>query len=490
MARSRGYKLLPVRFARLPEPPRTILVTSDAGEYAFLSEAEFREFVEGRLGSESKLYQDLRARHFLIEADREPYLDLLAAQYRTRKSFLRCGPSLHIFVVTLRCDHSCSYCQVSRQTPGAAKYDMSPETMHHAVARLFESPSQQLTVEFQGGEPAIAFDVVKRLVELIETRNEKEQRDLRFVLASTLHLLTDEMLAFCRDRKINLSTSLDGPAFIHNANRPNPTRDSHERTVEAIARARSIVGAENVSALTTLTRLSLQHPHEIIDAYVELGFRSIFLRPLSPYGFALRSSRHTGYAMSEFLTFHRKALDYLLELNRSGIVIDEAYTSILLNSILTPFPTGYVDLRSPSGAGLGALVYNYDGRVYCSDEGRMVAESGDDRFVLGTVDQPYRSLIMSTAMQWLLASGVSEALPGCADCAFLPYCGADPVYHASRQGDPIGHRPTSEHCRKHTGLFETIFGYLARRDADVIRIFLAWMTRRSPAELARAGYMP
>lgn len=43
------------------------------------------------------------------------------------------------------------------------------------------------------------------------------------------------------------------------------------------------------------------------------------------------------------------------------MAIEEAYASILLGHILTPFPTGYVDLRSPAGAGLGAIVYNMMG---------------------------------------------------------------------------------------------------------------------------------
>jgi His-Xaa-Ser system radical SAM maturase HxsB len=486
----RPYELLPFRFARLASGQGTVLVTSEVGEYAFLADQQFRDFVGRRLRAGDNLYRDLRSRHFLVESGADPHLDLIAAQYRTRKSFLRWGPSLHIFVVTLRCDHSCLYCQVSRRSPDAARFDMSTDTIGHAVARLFESRSPTITVEFQGGEPALAFGRVESLVQMIEERNVSERRSIRFTLASTLHALTEGMLQFCREHNICLSTSLDGPAFIHNANRPNAAHNSYERTVEAINRARSIVGTENVSALTTLTRLSLKHPKEIIDTYVSLGFRSIFLRPLSPYGFALRSARKTGYPMSDFVSFYRTALDYLIELNKKGVTIDEAYSTVLLNHILTPFPTGYMDLRSPAGTGLGTLVYNYDGRVYASDEGRMVAETGDDRFVLGTVDQPYRTLMTSEAMQWLLASGVAESLPGCSDCAFVPYCGSDPVYHASRQGDPVGHRPTSDFCGKHMGLFEVLFGRLARRDPDVMRVFLAWISRLTPAQVSRAGYMP
>src|SRR5262249_8386551 len=37
-------------------------------------------------------------------------------------------------------------------------------------------------------------------------------------------------------------------------------------------------------------------------------------------------------------------------------------------------PIFYVDLRNPAGIGLGTLVYNYDGKIFASDEGRMRAE--------------------------------------------------------------------------------------------------------------------
>ena len=90
-----------------------------------------------------------------------------------------------------------------------------------------------------------------------------------------------------------------------------------------------------------------------------------------------------GYASNEFLQFYREALDYLIEVNLSGRTIDESYATLLLTRILTPFPTGYVDLQSPAAAGRNVLVYNYDGGVYVSDEGRMLAEMGDDRFRMG-----------------------------------------------------------------------------------------------------------
>jgi radical SAM protein with 4Fe4S-binding SPASM domain len=187
--------------------------------------------------------------------------------------------------------------------------------------------------------------------------------------------------------------------------------------------------------------------------------------------------------MDDFVRFYDRALAYILKLNRNGFGIMEAYTTILLTHILTPFSTGYVDLRSPAGAGLGTLVYNYDGGVYASDESRMLAAMGDETFKLGTVDQSYADFLASPALGIIRDAGVAENLPVCRDCVYVPYCGADPVHAYATQGDPLGHRPTSSHCTRHMGLFQILFRYLYEADPQVIRTFLGWVMHRPPREL-------
>ena len=178
-------------------------------------------------------------------------LEGLRAQQRTRKHFAHEPPALHIFVLTLRCDHRCHYCQVTPQPVGAAGYDMDGPTAMAALDRVFECNAEVLTIEFQGGESALAFGQLRQIVEEAERRAQAARRRVRFVMATTLHLMTDGMLAFCRDHAIELSTSLDGPKHVHDACRPNATRDSFERTVEGIARARAVCGHDRVAALAT-----------------------------------------------------------------------------------------------------------------------------------------------------------------------------------------------------------------------------------------------
>jgi His-Xaa-Ser system radical SAM maturase HxsB len=477
-----GYQLTPFRFARIPGVTETLLV-NELGEFYFMADATFRRFCNGELDSGEEVYLDLRSRHFLLDGSADYYWPYAVSQYRTRKSFLGGGPALHIFVVTLRCHHTCPYCQVSRQTTDMTSFDMSSETIRCAVDRLFEAPSRALKVEFQGGEPLLAFDLVRSIVESIEVRNVAEGRTIEYVIASTLNDVSAEQLEYCRSRKISLSTSIDGPEELHNRNRPRRGRDSFRRTLAGIRAAREVLGTDAVSALTTITREGLQRPEEIIDTYVSLGFSSIFLRPLSPYGFARLTRDRIGYSVNEFLQFYDRALAHLVRLNLEGTYIEEAYTTLLLQHILTPFPTGYVDLRSPTGAALGALIYNYDGDVYASDEGRMLAEIGDKTFRLGHVRQNYRELLESPAAKALVESGVAESLPGCCDCAFLPYCGADPVFHYAEQGDLRGHRPTSAFCQKQTALFHRLFRLLHDPRSDTVRVLTSWMSRR-PLEAA------
>lgn len=482
------YEILPFRYARLPRLPGQVLLTSAVGEYLFVSEVDFSKLKNHDLDRNSKLYRDLRTWQIVCDVERGPFLLGLEAQFRTRKHFVNEDPALHIFVLTLRCDHRCHYCQVTPQHTSACGFDMDEATADAALDLVFESQAEVLTIEFQGGESVLAFSRLCQIVERARDRAKQTGQRVRFVMSTTLHLMTDDMLAYCHNQRIELSTSLDGPQNVHNANRPNPTRDSFERTIKGITRAREVLGHDRVAALATVTRHSLPFPREIVDTYVELGFDSISLRPISPFGFAVKTEHKLGYSTEEYLRFYREALNYLIEVNLAGHTIEESYATLLLTRILTPFPTNYVDLQSPAAAGRNVLVYNYDGGVYVSDEARMLAEMGDDRFRMGSVHDSLASLRESDAMRIIQETGNAETLPVCSDCAFVSYCGADPVFHVATQNDPIGHRPTSEFCQRHTGLFHILFEFLAAQDPDVLRVFLSWMTRRSVAELSHPGY--
>lgn len=469
-----GYKLLPFKFSELDHS--RYVVTNISGEYLVASKQDIHAFVNHTLPHTSKTYIDLRARHFLTDANSRIAPDLLAIKLRTRNERLADFTSLHIFVVTLRCEHSCPYCQVSRKSEDKNAFDMSLAYADAALALALRSPAKNLKIEFQGGESLLNFDLIKHITVEAKRINVERSLDknLGFVIATNLAVVNDEILLFCKEHGIVISTSLDGPQDLHNQNRPRPGSDSHQKAIAGIARAREIIGRDKVSALMTTTESALKQVESIIDEYVDRKFTGIFLRPLSPYGFAIKTKFYRAYNTERWLNFYKKGLDYIIELNRQGIVFREYYAATILTKMLTSSDPGYVDLMSPAGIGIGAVVYNYDGAVYASDESRMLAEMDDKKFKLGNVlENSYEEIFLNDTLLEALESSFVQSVPMCTDCAFEPYCGADPVFHWGQHGDLVGRKTESEFCERNMSIFKYL---IDRMESDKFcrSLFLKW----------------
>lgn len=467
-----SYRLLPARFTRLDGD--RYVITNDVGEYVVLSRHALTALIERRLDPESSEYRALKARHFLFDETSRVALDLLALKYRTRAARLADFTSLHMFVVTLRCDHTCAYCQVSRQTTDKTAFDMRPEHADRALEFVFRSPAPAIKIEFQGGEPLLNFPLIRHIVTAAERLNSEHQRQLQFVVASNLSHIDDEILAFARDHHLHFSTSLDGPEDLHDARRALPGASSYRAAVSGIARVREALGPAAISALMTTTPDSLSRVTDIVDEYVRQDLHSIFLRSLSPYGFAVKTSLIRRYTVEDWLRFYVEGLGYVIDLNRRGYAIREELATVLLQKIFGTVGTGYVDLQSPAGLGIAGIVYNYDGAIYASDEGRMLAEMGDSTFKLGHLDSDtFETAMAADAFVALLDDTMLEGVPMCRDCAFLPYCGSDPVFHRATQADVVGHKAFSAFCAKQMGVLRHLLTLL-ESDPVARDVLMSW----------------
>ncbi len=456
-----GYQLLPFRFTLLAG--ERYVLTNAAGEFHVCDRADLTRFIDGQLDWREQLYGDLKSKHFLIDSDSGAAIDLLALKVGTKLAPLANFTGLHIFVVTLRCEHSCPYCQVSRANDDRTEFDMSEATALKSLDLVFSSPSRAIKIEFQGGESLLNLQIIEFIILEAKRRNETEKRDLQFVFATNLAVIDDRAIALAREHEILISTSLDGPADLHNRNRPRPGGNSHQKAIEGIHKVRRELGRDRVGALMTTTAASLGRVRDIVDEYIQQGFGGIFLRPLSPYGFAIKTKSYQSYGHERWLDFYFEGLDYIIELNLGGFPFIEHYASMIARKMLTPFQPGYVDLISPAGIGIGAIVYNYDGDVYASDESRMLAEMGDKTFCLGNVhSHTYAELLLSDKLLDPLETSFAGSAPMCSWCAFEPFCGADPVFHYATQGDFLGKKPLSAYCDRNMTIFR---GLIERMEA-------------------------
>lgn len=438
------------------------LLTNDLGNYLFLSKNEFSKLCNNTYIEDEKLYKKLSGKYFIVDKNKEVFIDEASLKLREHKSFLFEGTQLHIFVLTTNCNQSCVYCQASANVSQNSKKLMSMEVAEKSVDIALESPAENLSFEFQGGEPLLNFKVLKHIVNYALEKNKKLHKQISFNLVSNLTLLDDEMLKYLIENNVSISTSLDGDEYLHNKNRTYDYKSSYKIVKNQINKINNLYKNQNknlkVQAIETTTRFSLNRWKEIIDTYVTLGMNNIFIRPLTPLGRAKEQWKNIGYTAEEFLEFYKKCCNYIKTLNAEGVDIKEGHNTLFLSKILDGESINYMELRSPCGGTIGQLAYNYDGDIYTCDEGRMLAERGDDSFKLGNVyENDFNSLINNNVCSALCSASCIETLPGCSDCVYSPYCGVCPVYNYDKTGSLFDQIPGNYKCKIYKGMLDWVF---------------------------------
>ena len=481
--------LVPVRFRAIGDD---MLLTNPWGDWIFVSSADFAAMARGELEPGSPLHARLAERNFLRS---QVDVEKVAAALRHKKRFLDYGPNLHMFIVTLRCNETCVYCHASRADMDAVHTDMTPEIAEKCVDLALQSTSPSITIEFQGGEPLVAFDVLQHVVKYALQRNRAYGKDLGFTMVSNLSLMTEERMKFLVEHKVQICTSIDGPEALHNKQRVLVGGSAYFETVrwiEKINKAYIDIGLDptlyHVEALLTTTRDALDKPREIVDLFLSLGCRAIFLRPVDPFGFAQKTRAKIEYDRARYREFYRTAVEHILDLNRRGEQVLERYAAIFLTKILQGDDPNFLDIRSPGGSGIGALAYNYDGKIFTSDEGRMMHETGDDSFLIGDArTATYRGLMKHETIRALILASIREVQPDCVSCAYAPFCGVQPEHSHRTQGTLFGRMRESTLCSVHKGIQDFLFEKLREDDPGTVEILRRWTTVRERTHFVHAS---
>lgn len=446
------------------------LLTNDFGNYCSLSKDEFKELINDQNVENTEKSKELEEKGFIYNCSREEFIIKFTDYVRSMKQYIFHPTALHIFVVTTDCNGDCVYCQAKSHLSEKRGY-MTKETAKRAVDIALSSPCDNMSFEFQGGEPLMNFEIIRYIVDYTNSITKKQ---ISFNIVSNLTLLNEEMIEYIVKNNITLSTSLDGPSDVHNKNRPflRSGKGMYELVKERIM----LLNQRNIhiGAIQTTTFYSLNKSHEIIDEYVNNGMKSIFIRPLTPLGMAAERWSKIGYTPEQFSSFYRQSIEYILQLNKKGIFMSEGHARIFLRKILCQFSENYMELRSPCGAGLGQLAYYHDGNIYTCDEARMLAEMGDDIFCVGNVNtNSYEDIISSSACKAVCKASVTESLPSCNQCVYHAYCGVCPVVNYAGNLDLYEASPSNYRCRLYSGMLDVLFDMI--ENEENLHIFKTWI---------------
>ncbi len=179
-------------------------------EAELLKQLEFGGFV--RKDGFSEFY-DLRFQHHLNRYDRT-------------------GLGL-VIAPTMACNMACVYCYEEK-----TKRKMSPEVRTALVGFVEKQAKhlQNLSVDWYGGEPLLALDVIEELTKAFMEMAERYQYTYRASMVSNGYLLTPETVDRLVDWRVTfVQVTLDGPARIHDVKRPlKSKRGSFYKIIENI----------------------------------------------------------------------------------------------------------------------------------------------------------------------------------------------------------------------------------------------------------------
>jgi sulfatase maturation enzyme AslB (radical SAM superfamily) len=147
---------------------------------------------------------------------------------------------------------------------------MTPEVLDRALDAFLPHLVARSEIHFYGGEPLLAFDLIRRTVRAVETKK-GGYRKIRFGLTTNGSLITDDILRFIRDHRFRLMVSFDGLAQDRGRR-----RGSFGTLVPSLERLLSIP-AVKVETNSVFTPSTVRHLSGSIRLIHELGVEDIHL---------------------------------------------------------------------------------------------------------------------------------------------------------------------------------------------------------------------
>ena len=443
-----------------------LLVTNEVGDFQFFENGVLERYFKNELLPDE--YRQFRDLSVLVEPGADWRIASLMRRARQPQITQR-EISYLIVIPTLRCDLSCSYCQVSRAPIDAKGFDWGPTELREFASFVDGIDGDSIKLEFQGGEPTLRPDLIAEMIKICESRFKKTE----FVVCSNLTRITPEIEKLYEREDLVVSTSIDGPKSIMTANRTQNDKTS-DQIIKNFQYLIKTYGPEKVSALPTITEASIENPEEVIDVYRQLGFESIFLRPVNYMGFARKRHGEISSGFDQWRSFYERSISHIIKLNEFQY-FDEFYLGMLVRSIFVDATSGFVDFRSPSHFLRDYGVIDFNGGIYPSDEARMLSRIGHVDLSVGSM----RDGIDEDKLSEINFNALHQVNPDCLHCAYMPYCGIDTVDDISRYNRIDKPKFETWFCNQQMMLFDLIFSKVIEKDRQWLDVFLKWIFRKT-----------
>jgi len=448
---------------------KNLLINTANGRWAFVDDEVIHALQSNKFAPD--LYQaciKLLTKYGIIDVSKsmsseEKYISLLTGNML----------KLIILKVTSLCNLRCRYCYyyplpyLSSSSSGGWEYlqpTLSDQKMSYTIAEMTinlledyvstmmsKTKSLSIVLEFHGGEPLLAADVILHIIKLVR-RSKNLRHVVHFAIQTNGTIATDEALMALKNIG-SAGISLDGPPEINDMCRIFPDgTGSYDVIAENIEEYRR--HGIQVGLLAVYHKGSEGKILRIVEHFVEdLNIRSFRINPLIRQGRALHRMVPNIDAFCKDII---KLIDWLIERNKeidkADEMIFEANIAHAVEKILGLKP-GDVCEHIPCGAGTEMINIAPNGVVYACDH-----LPGSK---LGTV-QNLRSIfdLFNTWQRDFLSVFLAAANNNCSSCPFWSICnGGCRGWYLSENKDITSKSRFA--CRYHYTMIKHIFEKIA-----------------------------
>lgn len=261
-----AYKIIELYEQTPPEEIRKLML-EEYKQDADITEEDIRDTIAA--------VKELKDSGQLFTSD--PY-ENLSMDLRNRKTYVKalCLNVAHT------CNLSCDYCFASQGKYNGNRAIMSYEVGQKAIDFLLENSGhhRNLDIDFFGGEPLMAWKVVKQIVAYARSKEKEYKKKFRFTFTTNGMLLNDEVTEFLNQEMYNVVLSLDGRKEVHDRLRTTVNgKGSYDHIVPKFQEFVQKRGDQEYYVRGTYTGNNVDFTNDIFHI-ADLGFDKISMEPV------------------------------------------------------------------------------------------------------------------------------------------------------------------------------------------------------------------
>lgn len=204
------------------------------------------------------------------------------------------------------CNLNCRYCYLPQRS---LTHHMSVPTLEQIFKRLFSAPfiEDRVSCVWHAGEPLVLSPDFYREAFHIQKRWNTQGVTVVNGFQTNATLITQEWCDFFLEHAIRIGVSIDGPAFIHDAQRVDrKNRGTFERVIKGI----NLLRANNIpySMIAVVTGETVHYPDEFWHFFMQFQPTVLGLNPEEVEGANAHSSLYTDVGLAQYKSFLQRLL--------------------------------------------------------------------------------------------------------------------------------------------------------------------------------------